>query len=258
MRSILQDNFDNDFTICKRKREQVDALKSSIIISSDIEEIKQILSILKQSVSIYLPDFNDNSDFFQWLKNKTYEDVKQNLKKATPKQIMALCDRIGIPLKYSNILLSSSSKADQALVHKISNKNIMVSKSERIGGTNVFYLRGYFKTGEIILDHEAKDHVESILLAEICRQACLATSEVALKGEMHYMIPTEEYKVYKKFVSLEHPLLIQVISGKTRKYSGYYVFALYQNNECCLKGYMLGRIFKNRIFFKEIRERLDE
>lgn len=55
MKDILQNNFDNVFTICKTKRAEVS--NSQVIVLDNYEDILLVLSVLKESVSVYLPDF---------------------------------------------------------------------------------------------------------------------------------------------------------------------------------------------------------
>ncbi|MCB5016105.1 hypothetical protein LGW93_06160 [Streptococcus mutans] len=254
MKDILQNNFDNVFTICKTKRAEVS--NSQVIVLDNYEDILLVLSVLKESVSVYLPDFKDD-DFTQLLESKAVKDIQPCTDIGSHTKILSLCDKIGIPKQFSDSLSKKDLKAEKQLVHKHNSDNVMISKSERLPNTTVFYLKGFFCTKEIILDHEAGDHIESVILTEICRQACLSASEETLSGK-EYLIPTEDTKIYKRFITSGAPLLIQVISGQTGKHQGYCVFTLFQNEKCCLKGYMLGRVFRDRGSFKEMRTRTNE
>ncbi|WP_061591981.1 AfsA-related hotdog domain-containing protein [Streptococcus sanguinis] len=254
MNSVFKNDFTNYFTICKHKKDHVDTLSSQIITLNTITDIELTLLILKENVSVYFPDFENDSEIMTHLYDKKYSDI--TLENAGTEilfdNILRLSEKIGIPCEVLNDVLFTEIKVDKELVHKVEKNNVMVSKSKRLPNTNVFYLRGFFDTKEIQLDHKAEDHVESIILTEICRQACLSTSAEALSGEEHF-IPTEETKVYQSFVTQKTPLIIQVISDKTAKHKGYCVYALYQNGKCCLKGYMTGRIFRNRKSFEHMR-----
>ncbi|MEX2803935.1 AfsA-related hotdog domain-containing protein [Streptococcus sp. H31] len=236
----------------------MDNLQSKIIILNNRKDIEIVLLILKDNVSVYFPDFQDDNDtdIIDWLDGKKFIDIEDDLSKTnileSYDKILALSEKIGIPLEFKEKVLSTNTAVGKELVHKKKSENVMVSESARIRDTNVFYLQGFFRTSEITLDHEAGDHVESVILTEICRQACLSTSEEALSGEEH-LIPTEDVKIYKRFVTSDSPLVIQVIAEKTKKRKGYCVFALYQDGKCCMKGYMLGRIFKNKSSFEEMR-----
>lgn len=254
MDNILQSDFNNYFVICQKENSKDLRTRTHIIYLSNREDIKSAIFILHDSVSLYYPDFKDNKEILNWLDGKNYKDVIEEISKAATsyKQILKIINKIGVPKWCVKNILDNKIKMSRELVHKEKNENVMVSKSERIPNTNIYYLQGYFKTNEIMLDHKAGDHVESVILTEICRQACIATAEETLSGQ-EFFIPIEDIKIYRHFVSQNSPLIVQVICEKTGHIDGYCVFSLYQEGKYCLKGCMLGKIFKNKDSFKEMR-----
>lgn len=92
---------------------------------------------------MYLPDFKDD-DFTQLLESKTIKDIQPCTDIGSHTKILSLCDKIGIPKQFSDSLSKKDLKAEKQLVHKHNSDNVMISKSERLPNTTVFYLKGFF------------------------------------------------------------------------------------------------------------------
>ncbi|ANZ57868.1 hypothetical protein BGL34_03170 [Fructilactobacillus lindneri] len=118
--------------------------------------------------------------------------------------------------------------------------NVLISNS--FNSNSLYFYRGYRRTNEIRIDHASSDHIESMILTEIFRQACIAASEQYL-GNHEYFVPIKDTKIYKIFISKDKPLYVQVIVHKSRKHSGFCTVSFWQNNKCCLKGYIVGKIY---------------
>ena len=67
MNSVFKNDFTNYFTICKHKKDHVDTLSSQIIILNTITDIELTLLILKENVSVYFPDFENDSEIMTHL-----------------------------------------------------------------------------------------------------------------------------------------------------------------------------------------------
>lgn len=144
MNKILRDNFDNDFIICRTPKKKEDVGKSHIIVLKEREDIETIITIFSKNISVYAPDFKNDEDILQWLKTRTYEDFSvDTISDAGHKKITDLCEKIGLPKRIINKVLQKKDKVEKSLVHKENLLNVMVSDSERVPNTNVFYLRGF-------------------------------------------------------------------------------------------------------------------
>lgn len=143
---------------------------------------------------------------------------------------------------------------DKKLVHKLYNHNVMVSEVDLPIDARVKLLVGDINhTSEIELDHINEEHVEAILLTEVCRQSCLVGLSHSLGSESEYHI-LEEVRKFKKMVKRGSDLYIHVlpIIGKRAKGKGICLFTLYQNNRLCLSGYysiIYNR--KNKVIFDD-------
>lgn len=243
MKKLLTQKFKTPYVICTQPHELEKESNCSLIYLHNISSIEIVCNLLKQDVSIYLPDFKDKyPDIVDYLLNTDINDVyNKNLK---PDDLLNIIEKIKIPTHVTKLLSNfndlESSLIDKSIVHKKNIDNVLISKL--FSSHDLYFYRGYRRTNEIRIDHPSGDHVESMILTEIFRQACIAASEQSL-GKHEYFVPIKDTKVYKRFISNDKPLDIQIVTHKSRKHSGFCTVSFWQNNKCCLKGYIVGKIY---------------
>lgn len=128
---------------------------------------------------------------------------------------------------------------DKNLVHKALQENVMISKMKLPINTKVDLFLGDVKhTAEIILDHINQEHIEAILLTELCRQSAMVSLTEFLGSDSEYFI-IEEHKKYRYFVTRSEDILIHTlpVKGKKNKGIGLCLFTVYQNSKLCMSGY---------------------
>ncbi|WP_105956159.1 AfsA-related hotdog domain-containing protein [Apilactobacillus quenuiae] len=245
MSNILRNDFDNLYIICSKTShiKKNNLKRCNIIISHKIDEISIIAYLLRDKVSIYLPDFYENLELINMFIDFHINDEK--ISNLNPEVLLNVSKKIKIPKSMQEKLSNLNSTKDiieKSIVHKNYDKNVLISNCYSEGIHGQFFMRGYKKLNEIQLDHSSSDHVESIILTEICREACIASSE-SLLNKHEYFIPIKDEKIYRKFISSNFPIYIQTFVIHSRKSEGFCLFTIWQNNICCLKGYIVGKIY---------------
>lgn len=246
-KNILVKNFNNLYVICASKKESVNK-NCKLIYTKDKREMELIIAVLGTNVSVYEPDIQ-SEEISDWLRNKTYKDIMPSVQLTGREndEMMRCFSKIGVHPLIKEKLDSEAYKGrlNKEYVHKISEKNVMLSDFVEIDGTGLLHLNVFFETNEIILDHDAEDHIEAILLTEICRQAGIVAASVNQDPTRAFIIVKEE-RVYKRFVKRSDPTIIQVLCVAPKKGSGYCIFSLMQEDSCCLKGCLIGKSFPNK------------
>lgn len=128
---------------------------------------------------------------------------------------------------------------DKKLVHKSSQENVMVSGFELPINTKIELLTGSINcTSEIKLDHTNEEHVEAILLTELCRQSSLVSLSKILDSDSEYYI-IEEFRKFKHIVKRGGDILIHALPviGKKSRGRGLCLFTIFQDSKLCLSGY---------------------
>ncbi len=249
---VLVSDFHNSFVICRVKKESTNA-ECRVIYTANKREMEIFIAILGVNVSVYEPEVK-SEEIMDWLKDKTYKDILPNVKLTgrENEDVMKCFDKIGIHPMIQQKLESGiyKNKLDNKYVHKISENNVMLSDFVEIGETGLLHLNVFYETDEIVLDHCAEDHVEAILLTEICRQAGIVAASVKQDPTRAFIIVKEE-RAYKKFVKRNAPAVIQILCVAPKVGAGYCVFSLIQEGTCCMKGCLVGRSFPNKQVYIE-------
>ena len=131
-------------------------------------------------------------------------------------------------------------------LHKTNQEDIMVSKvlSEQTGKISK-YVGSPTHTQEIVLDHINSEHVEAILLTEMCRQAAIATVVSEFTNDSQFYI-SEEFKKYEHLVQRDKEVIIQTFLVHGKGGMIICLFSLFQNDSRCVLGYFLGIQRKER------------
>ncbi|MFC4761494.1 hypothetical protein [Fructobacillus durionis] len=244
MEKILTNGFETPYVICSNKKHgELLSKNQSVIVLRDVSLIKVAVSILKEDVSIYYPDFEEKyPEVIEYFSNPSTEAAYDAV--VTPSDVLGIADKISIPnqvVDKLNQFTSDSNLIPKECIHKHHQSNVLISECYT-EVPNVFFMRGYRRLTEIQLDHTAGDHMESMILTEIFGQACIAASEKEI-GKQEYFIPIQDTKIYRRFINKNDPLLVQVLTHKSRKSEGFCVVTFWQNNKCCLKGFLVGKIY---------------
>ncbi|WP_181444670.1 AfsA-related hotdog domain-containing protein [Bacillus sp. 03113] len=152
-------------------------------------------------------------------------------------------------INFSDLLGTKIRLVDKNLVHKTSQENVMISEIELPIKTKIGLFSGdVTHTTEINLDHVNQEHIEAILLTELCRQASMVSLSRFLGSDAEYHI-IEEFKKYRHIVQRSNDILIHKlpVKGKKNKGIGLCLFTVYQNSKLCLSGYFSVMYFKKGI-----------
>ncbi|MBD3922208.1 hypothetical protein H8B09_25860 [Paenibacillus sp. PR3] len=132
---------------------------------------------------------------------------------------------------------------DKKLVHKTSEKNVMISEIELPLKTKIGLFSGdVASTTEIKLDHINQEHIEAILLSELSKQASMVSIFRFLGLDSEFYV-IEEYKKYRRIVQRSDDIFIHALPVKengNHKGMGYCLFTVYQNSKLCSSGYISG------------------
>ncbi|MDR0298733.1 MAG: hypothetical protein LBI13_01400 [Streptococcaceae bacterium] len=214
--------------------------KSEKIISvSTLEEAIISEKILQSNLNISESGLPENIKI--WHESTDFLKIKNNPKLSVidVKSIQKILEKINLSslLDWNNIY-----QIEKALVHKNLKENVMIRQFPEIADCQIYsFLGNSSLTPEIMLDHVHKDHVEAIIISEICRQAVAATAEEYLEKDTQFFI-SEEFKKYYRPVLRDKDMLVQVIPVGKNSSIGLCVFTIIQNNQLCLSGYLLGYI----------------
>lgn len=240
---VLTKDFSEQYLICKNKHDETSKNGSRIIVNNR-NEIQLFLSILKDNVKVYEPDFIEDKEIIDWLFDKTIEDILEDFR-MTRKTILEVKDilpRIGIPNQICEELSLSKydSRVKKELVHKVNEQNVMLSDFYRLPNTDMLFSKVIIDTEEINLDHVSDDHVQSMVLAEVCRQSTVLAASIVQDPKLRFIV-TQDIKNYKNFVVNNQPSYIQMLCMTPKKKgAGFSMFNIVQDGKSCVHGYLVG------------------
>lgn len=248
---ILTNTLENAYTIRTRKDDSYEGdTQSKIIYVKTRRHIELLLLILEKKVSVYYDDISHSDDLFEWLNEKTYEQILSDIDFLYDEEmnIFKLIGRIGLPKS----TMQSTTKINKKIVHKLDEGNVLISEGISYGKMIVFSV--LFSTNEIIMDHKTDDHVEGILLFEIARQASMASIHINSSNETGIFVTLKSYMEYSKFVRDSKPCFIQTICVGKEHGLGFCVFNIIQNGYSCVKGYFMGYSYRNKDVYLDTRK----
>ncbi len=218
----------------------------NIIYVSNRREIEIIIFMLKESVVVYEPSISD-TEIIAWLSGKTNEQILNDIYiyGTEFREFYKVLEKIPISEKVGQELLKNNKVLDKEFVHKRNPNNVLLSKGFKFDNSNLLFFNAFTKTEEIILDHTAEDHVEGLLLAEICRQAAIASINLCMDSSKVFVL-VEEKKVYKKFIDHNQDIKIKAFAMGEREGLGFCVLNIIQGDSICLKALMRGRNFESK------------
>ncbi|MEI5992679.1 AfsA-related hotdog domain-containing protein [Candidatus Enterococcus mansonii] len=167
-----------------------------------------------------------------------------NIRKMTSNRDLVLSNLEKIPAiidSYESEYVIPRIQIHKQMIHKTKQEDVMIDATELNDVPHVDLFIGYpTHTSEIKLDHIHEDHVEAILLGEVCRQSGIVSVSKQLGSDATYYI-TKEVKKYIKMVKREEEVLVQTfpIIANRKKGVGTCFYMLYQGNQLCMLGYYL-------------------
>ncbi|HBF2376510.1 TPA: AfsA-related hotdog domain-containing protein [Clostridioides difficile] len=205
-----------------------------------------VLYMLRDSVSVFEPAITD-VEIIKWLHLKSYNEIFRELciYGTEYREFYKMIEKIPFSKSIKIQMSQNKELLDKQYVHKQNGNNVLLSKGVKISNSNMIFYNAYTKTEEIFLDHIAEDHVEGILLAEICRQTAIATINLCLESSKVFVL-LEDKKIYKKFVNRNKDIFIKSYAMGEKDGLGFCVINIIQDGEVCLKALMRGRNYESK------------
>jgi len=154
-------------------------------------------------------------------------------------------EKIPVSSKIYTQLDENRQKLDKVYVHKHKPENVLLSKEVKLNNSNLLFFNAFIDTTEIILDHIAEDHVEGVLLSEICRQASIASINLCMEYSKVFVL-LEDKKVFNKFIRRDKDIIIKVFSMGEVKGTGFCVLNILQEGNLCVKATLRGYNFETK------------
>lgn len=217
-----------------------------IIKVANRREIEIVFFMLRDAAIVYEPAISDK-EILEWLYQKTYSQLFMELSiyGTEYREFYKILERIPISKDIKNRLSNNKELLDKKYVHKLNSNNVLLSAGVKISNSNLIVFNAYTKTEEIFLDHIAEDHIEGLLLAEICRQAAIATINLCLDSSKIFVL-LEDKKVYKKFVHRDRDVIVKAYATGEKSGLGFCVINVIQDDHICLKAIMRGRNYESK------------
>lgn len=245
--SILTDNFEGAYVIVMDEKINYNLHNNNnIICVANKREIELLLFMLKTEVKVYTKSIID-TEILNWLHGKKYSEVLSELKihGTEYREFSRIIEKIPISSRIYEELYQNKEKLDKVYVHKNIQENVLLSKGARIENTSLLFFNAFTESHEIILDHIAEDHVEGVLLSEICRQASIASINLCMDSSKVFVL-LEDRKVFNKFVKRDREIVIKVFSMGEVKGSGFCVLNILQDDILCVKAILRGYNFETK------------
>lgn len=242
---VLSKEINDKYIICMNDY-KIDSKESYIIYVTKRREIEIILFMLKESVVVYEPSVFD-VDIINWLSGKTSELLLNDISiyGTEFREFYNILEKIPISKKVNRELKKNSKVLNKDFVHKRNTNNVLLSESFKFDNSNLLFFNAFTKTDEIVLDHMAEDHVEGLLLDEICRQAAIASINLCMDSSKVFVL-IEEKKIYKKFIDRNKTIKVKVFAIGEKEGLGFCVINIIQDESICLKALMRGRNFESK------------
>lgn len=213
--------------------------EKNVVIVSDKKEFEILLYMLEGNV--YFDESSKSAEIKRW-KQEISDINKIKLSFLDKSKILLALGKI---YPEENDLNKRETLSIEDL-HKTNQEDIMVSKvlSEQTGKISK-YVGSPTHTQEIVLDHINSEHVEAILLTEMCRQSAIATVVSEFTNDSQFYI-SEEFKKYEHLVQQDKEVIIQTFLVHGKGGMIICLFSLFQNDSRCVLGYFLGIQRKER------------
>ncbi|HCM89197.1 hypothetical protein EFN64_08250 [Leuconostoc citreum] len=211
--------------------------ETNVIVISTKEELEIYIFLLEEKVSIdknMLPE-NISTEFI----NDTSHIGLVNKISILKKKLFLKCLE-NVTIFDSNNKENMCRKVNKYDVHKVNSNNVMISNFESTLKSKIkLFIGDVTKSEEILIDHAQPDHIEAILLTEMCRQAAICTFSTEYSSLSQFFI-IEEYKKYHYIVNRQEQIYIQTALLPQKARLNLCAFTLYQNNKMCMSGYFIG------------------
>jgi hypothetical protein len=248
---IWVENKDAYYRIFTGNRKDID-LDDTDIIVNDKRELEILLLSLGNNVVPVIDKKNDTSykDLFSDLYGKSIsESFEWNYR--YPEEAYKIITKIYMPDYIREVLLKDTSPISKKYVHKLNQKNVLISYPERFG--NILYFRGFKKSDELKSDHSS-DHLDGIKLFEVVRQTALASFHVMGVPIGKIMVLTSTCLDFNKLIELDKPYFIQVIPAcKNDGGSMFSAFNVIQDGKSHATGYIGAYTFRTKEAYESKR-----
>jgi len=243
---VLSSVSTNKYLVVMNDYDIYNAKKNNIIHISNKRDLEIVLFILKEAATVYEPSISD-AEIIAWLSGKTYNQILDNLNVfgTEYREFYRVLEKIPITDEVAQGLKENKSLLDKQFVHKQNQKNVLLSRGFKFYNSNLIFFNAFTETEEISLDHTAEDHVEGLLLAEICRQAAIASVNLCMDSSKVFVM-IEDKKVYKKFVDRNREIIIKTFAMGAKEGLGFCVLYILQGDKICVKAIMRGQNFLSK------------
>lgn len=220
------------------------------------DELAITLKILEDKVNVVYDQtfIENNKELYEKYSEKNNDEIARSVRwNYKDSQLTQKCfEKIPYNEEYEKFLVTNE-KIEREYVHKECQNNVLISKSYREASLIIY--KGFLETGEILFDH-TRDHVEGILLFEIIRQACVASTHLnGLNLDGVIIISNIDIK-FDLFVEAKKDFYIRTLPvSKERGGQGYILFDLFQDGKKCLRGCFNGMSFANQGVYDKLRNR---